>query len=332
MPQSFRCPPVHFHWRPFPDEIKTMTELKIGLIGAGNMGQPMALRMIEQGVDLTVCDRNPAALAPLLEAGAKVVATALELANACQVIIASMPSREASLAVALGDQGVAGGSALRVYVETSTLGSGTIEKIATALRARGIGLIDAPVSGGPPGARAGTLAVLASGSEEDFAFARSTLELVAGNLIYLGAKPGISQVAKVINNHVSAAGRMAVFEGLAMGAKAGLDLKILNDVLNAGSGRNYTTTHKVPAAILSGSFKYNGPLSIGLKDEALVLEEAERHGAALWLAPRILELYREAAAAGYRDEDSMKMFLFMQSQSLPDGGARIAPQWTEASK
>jgi len=306
-----------------------MAGLKVGLIGAGNMGQPMALRLLEQGVHLSVCDRNPAALAPLREAGATIVATPLELANACEVIIASMPSRAASLDVAFGEAGVAGGAALRVYVETSTLGSATIETIATALRARGIGLIDAPISGGPLGARAGTLAVLASGGQKDFDFVRATLEFVAGKLIYLGAKPGLSQVAKIINNHVSAAGRMAVFEGLTMGIKAGLDPKVLNDVLNAGSGRNYTTTHKVEAAILSGSFKYNGPLSIGLKDEALMLEEAEHHGAALWLAPRILELYREAAAAGYRDEDSMKMFLFMQAQSLPDGGARLAPQWAE---
>lgn len=306
-----------------------MALLKVGLIGVGNMGQPMALRLLEQGADLTVCDRNPAAVAPLKEKGARIAATPLELANTCALIIASMPSREASLAVALGENGVATGSALRVYVETSTLGSATIDTIATGLRKRAIGIIDAPVSGGPPGARAGTLAVLASGSAEDFEFARTTLEQMAGKLIYLGAKPGISQVAKVINNHVSAAGRMAVFEGLAMGVKAGLDPKVLNDVLNAGSGQNYTTTHKVPAAILSGTFKYNGPLSIGLKDEALVLEEAQRHGAPLWLAPRILELYREAAAAGYRDEDSMKVFLFMQSQSLPEGGAKIAPQWNE---
>lgn len=309
-----------------------MTGLKVGLIGVGNMGQPMALRLIEQGVDLTVCDRNPAALAPLRELGAKVAANALELANTCALIIASMPSREASLTVALGDQGIAQGSAVRVYVETSTLGSETIDRIAQGLKARGIGVIDAPISGGPPGARAGTLAVLASGSEQDFDFARPVLEHLAGKLMYLGAKPGISQVAKIINNHVSAAGRMAVFEGLAMGVKAGLDPKVLNDVLNAGSGRNYTTTHKVPAAILSGTFKYNGPLSIGLKDEALVLEEAERHGAALWLAPRILELYREAAAAGYREEDSMKMYLFMQSQSLPEGGAHLAPRWADEKK
>jgi len=178
-----------------------MAQLKVGLIGAGNMGQGMALRMLDEGVDLTVCDRKPAALAPLRERGAKLADTPVVLADSCELIIASMPSREVSLAVALGDQGVVNGKALRVYVETSTLGSGTIEKIATGLRAKGIGLIDAPVSGGPPGARAGTLAVLSSGSEEDFSFALPVLN-VLGKPIYLGDKPGISQVAKIINNHV----------------------------------------------------------------------------------------------------------------------------------
>src|SRR5437764_12882295 len=221
-----------------------MTARKIGLIGAGNMGLPMAHRLLDKGVDLTVCDRNPEAAASLRERGAAFVATPLELANRCELIIASLPSREVSTAVALGAHGVAGGGALRVYVETSTLGSGTIENIAKGLRARNIGFVDAPVSGGPPKSRDGTLAVLASGAEADFAFARPTLELLAGKLMYLGAKPGISQVAKIINNHVSAAGRMAVFEALAMGVKPGLDPKILNDVFNASSGRNYTTTDK----------------------------------------------------------------------------------------
>lgn len=82
----------------------------------------------------------------------------------------------------------------------------------------------------------------------------------------------------------------------------------------------------MPAAILSGSFRYNTPLTINLKDQALVLEEADRVGAPLWRAPRILELLRETAAAGYRNQDSTKMYLYMQSQSLPEGGCKLAPQ------
>ena len=306
-----------------------MVQPKVGLIGIGNMGHPMALRMLDQGVNLTVCDRNPEAVKPLRDLGASSAASPLELANTCEIIIASMPSSDASLDVAIGERGVVGGKTVRVYIETSTIGSSTIQSIAERLQQSGIALLDAPVSGGPPGSRAGTLAILVSGSQEHFALARPVLETLAGNLFYLGAKAGISQVAKLINNHISAAGRVAVFEGLAMGIKAGLDPKILNDVFNAGSARNYTTTHKVPSAILTGSYKFNGPLTIGLKDEALLLEEAERCEAPLWLAPRILEVYREAAAAGYRLEDSMRLFQYMQSQSLPDGGAQVAEKHRE---
>ena len=178
------------------------------------------------------------------------------------------------------------------------------------------GCIDSAVDGSaPPGARAGTLSVLVSGAQDTFEKSRSTLDKIASKVFYLGGQPGTSQIAKLINNHVSAAGRLAVLEGLARGVKAGIDPKALNDVLNASSGRNYTTSDKVPAAILTGTYKFNGPLSIGLKDHALLLEEARQIGARLWIAQRVLEAYEEAAAAGYREQDGMRLFIYMQEQS-----------------
>ena len=184
------------------------------------------------------------------------------------------------------------------------------------MTARNIGFLDGPISGGPPGARAGTLSILVSGAQDTFEQSRSTLDKIASKVFYLGEQPGTSQIVKLINNHVSAAGRLAVLEGLAMGVKAGIDPKTLNDVLNASSGRNYTTTDKVPAAILTGTYKFNGPLSIGLKDHALLLEEARQLGARMWIAPRVLETYEEAAAAGYREQDGMRLFIYMQEQSV----------------
>ena len=305
-----------------------MTRVKVGIIGLGHMGRPLALRMLEKGVDLTVYDRNPPKMEMLRAEGAGVANTPRELADICEVIAVSMPSQQASLQVCLGDNGLVHGKMVRICIETSTIGSTTINRIADGLRERGIGMIDAPVSGGPSGARAGTLAAMVSGAESDIEKARPVFDAIATNVFYLGVKPGISQVAKVINNHISAAGRLATLEGLAMGVKAGLDLKTLNDILNAGTARNFTTTHKVPTAILTKTETVNSPLSIGIKDEALLLEEAERYSAAMWTAPRILEFYREAAAAGYRNEDSMKVFLYVQSQSS-EGGAKLAPEAME---
>ena len=196
----------------------------------------------------------------------------------------------------------------------------TMRRIASEISTRNIGFLDAPVSGGPPGARAGTLSVLVSGSKDAFEQSRTALDMIASKVFYLGDQPGTSQIVKLINNHVSAAGRLAVLEGLAMGVKAGIDTKTLNDVLNASSGRNYTTTDKVPAAILSGTYKFNGPLSIGLKDHALLMEEARQLGARMWIAPRILETYEEAAAAGYREQAGMRLFIYMQEQSAKLAG------------
>ncbi|WP_161567766.1 NAD(P)-dependent oxidoreductase [Pigmentiphaga sp. H8] len=295
-----------------------MESASIGMLGVGNMGYPMALRLLEMGLGITVCDLDSEAVGRLCEKGAAKADTPRQLAQRCDLILASMPTLDASRTVALGREGVVHGARLKVYVETSTVGNAGIQEIAQGLRDKGIGFVDAPVSGGPPAARDGTLAVLASGEKAHFSFSRPVLECLAGKLFYLGERPGMSQVAKLINNHISAAGRLAVFEGLAMGMKAGMDLQVLNDVLNAGSARNYTTTDKVPAAILTGTYKFNGPLSIGLKDEALLVDEAQRLGAALWLAPRILDFYRDAAAAGYESEDSMKAFLYIAS--LPPSG------------
>ena len=289
---------------------------KIGIIGTGNMGAPMAHRLLDLGVALTVCDRNPEAVAPLVARGAEIAATPRELANAVDIAFASMPSSEASRDVALGPNGAVHGSRMAVYVETSTLGSAAVRDIAQGISTDRIRFLDAPISGGPPGARNGTLSILVSGSIEAFEQARATMEQVAANIFYLGENAGTSQIVKLINNHVSAAGRLAVLEGLAMGTKAGIDPKILNDVLNASSGQNYTTTYKVPAAILTGTYKFNGPLAIGMKDHALLLEEARRLGARMWIAPRVLETYQEAAAAGYRDQDGMRLFLYMKEQSV----------------
>lgn len=301
----------------------------VGIIGAGNMGAAMAHHLLDLGVKLTVCDRDARVLAPLVERGAGLAKTPRALADAASIVVASLPSLEASMAVALGEEGVVHGRSVRVYVETSTLGSDTMRGIAGGLAERRIGFLDAPVSGGPPGARAGTLSILVSGERGGYEYARPVLERIASSVFYLGEQPGTSQIVKLINNHVSAAGRLAVLEGLAMGVKAGIDPRTLNDVFNASSGRNYTTTDKVPAAILTGTYTFNGPLTIGLKDHALLLEEASRLGARLWIAPRVLETYEEAAAAGYRDQDGMRLFLYMLEQSgASQADERRAPDAT----
>ncbi len=240
-----------------------MSELRVGIIGIGSMGGGMARRLLERGVPLSVVDTNAAAVASLESEGTRAVPSASQLANECELIIACLPSPKISMTVA---QDVSTGFAVKIYVETSTIGREPSEEIAKRLAKRGISFLDCPISGGAEKARAGELAVMISGSKAAYEAAKPIFDMIGKNCFYLSGTPGLSQVAKLINNHISAAGRIAVFEGLAMGVKAGIDPAVLNQVFNAGSARNYTTTHKVESAILSGTFTHGGTLSIGLKD------------------------------------------------------------------
>jgi len=286
--------------------------IPLGFIGTGSLGGEMARRLLDAGYPLTVCDPNPAAVAPLRERGAKVAATPREVADVAEIVLATLPSAEISRDVALGPDGVVKGRAIKIHVEMSTIGKATIMTIAEGLRSAGISLLDAPVSGGKPGAREGRLAMIVSGPREIYERARPVLSNLARNIFYVSEKPGLSQVAKVVNNIVSGAGKVASFEAVVTAVKAGIDAKMMVDILNAGSGRNTTTAEKFPAAILTRTFQYGGQLRNGLKDAKLFLDEAKSLGVHLWVTPKVLEMYQDAAANGYLEGDGMGIYKFVE--------------------
>ena len=152
---------------------------------------------------------------------------------------------------------------------------------------------------------------MTSGKREHFDRVSEALSIMAKKVFYIGNEAGMAQTAKLINNHLSCAGRLAAFEGLVMAMKAGLDLNVLLDLINVSSGRNFTTTDKIRAGVLSGTFKFNGLLTNSLKDEALLMDEANDLGVPLWLAPHMLDTIKEAAANGYKEKDSMEVIQFM---------------------
>jgi 3-hydroxyisobutyrate dehydrogenase-like beta-hydroxyacid dehydrogenase len=291
-----------------------MTSDRIGFIGLGSMGGAIAEAFVAAKVPLVVCDLNPDNVARFAAMGVRVAQSPREVADLSDIVLSCLPSPKASIAVALGDDGVVHGREVSVYIETSTIGIKAAGAIAEGLAPK-IGFIDAPVSGGPPGARAGTLSTMASGASVHFERVRPVLSIMARNVFFIGEKPGSAQTAKLINNHLSTAGRLAAFEGLVMAIKAGLDLPTLLDVINKSSGRNYTTTDKIHSAILSGTFKFNGQLSISIKDEGLLLEEARDLGVPLWVAPRLLETLQQAGDSGYLDKDSMWLIQYMGEQA-----------------
>ena len=251
--------------------------MEIGFIGLGNMGAPMARRLIDAGHKLVVCDvRTEAALA-LGALGAEVATSPQDVADRAETVMASLPSPAVAKEVALGTGGVIEGKRIRRFVDLSTTGSRVAAEIFAALAKRRIVQIDSPVSGGVAGARKGTLAVMVSGPPDDVAAVKDLLGIF-GRVFVVGEKPGMAQTMKLANNFLSATAMAATAEAVAMGVKAGLDAAVMIDVINAGSGRTTASDGKFPQAVLPRSFDYGFATALMLKDVRLCAEEARALG------------------------------------------------------
>ncbi|HSP49485.1 MAG TPA: NAD(P)-dependent oxidoreductase [Pseudolabrys sp.] len=251
--------------------------MDIGFIGLGNMGGPMARRLIEAGHKLVVYDTRNDAVAPLVALGAQVASSPADVANRVETVMASLPSLPISKKVAIGEGGVIQGKRIKRLVDLSTTGSRVAAEIFAELAKKNIVQIDSPVSGGVGGANKGTLAVMVSGPQADIDVVKDALA-VLGKVFVIGHKPGMAQTMKLANNFLSATAMAATSEAVAMGVKAGLDPKIMIDVINAGSGRTTASDGKFPQTILPRTFNYGFATALMLKDVRLCVEEARNLG------------------------------------------------------
>ncbi|HKA77056.1 MAG TPA: NAD(P)-dependent oxidoreductase [Pseudolabrys sp.] len=248
--------------------------MDIGFIGLGNMGQPMARRLIEAGHKLIIYDTRNDAVAPVVALGAQLASSPADVADRVETVMASLPSLQISEKVALGEGGVIYGKRIKRFIDLSTTGSRVAVKIAAALAKKNIAQIDSPVSGGVGGANKGTLAVMVSGPKAETDLVKDVLG-VFGKVFVVGEKPGMAQTMKLANNFLSATAMAATSEAVAMGVKAGLDPAVMIDVINAGSGRTTASDGKFPQAILPRTFNYGFATALMLKDVRLCVEEAK---------------------------------------------------------
>jgi 3-hydroxyisobutyrate dehydrogenase-like beta-hydroxyacid dehydrogenase len=247
--------------------------MHIGFIGLGNMGAPMARRLIEAGHKLIVYDTRNDAVAPLVALGAQVAASPADVADRVETVMASLPSLQISKKVALEEGGVIHGKRVKRLVDLSTTGSRVAAEICVELAKKNIVQIDSPVSGGVGGANKGTLAVMVSGPQADIDVVKDALAML-GKVFVIGHKPGMAQTMKLANNFLSATAMAATSEAVAMGVKAGLDPAVMIAVINAGSGRNTASDGKFPQTILPRTFNYGFATALMLKDVRLCVEEA----------------------------------------------------------
>jgi 3-hydroxyisobutyrate dehydrogenase-like beta-hydroxyacid dehydrogenase len=223
--------------------------MQIGFIGLGNMGFPMARRLIEARHHLVVFDQRKQTMDKLVALGAQAASSPKDVADRAETVMASLPSLQASLDVATGKDGVIEGKRVRRFVDLSTVGSHMAVRIHDLLAKRNLVQLDSPVSGGVGGAEKGTLAVMVSGPRDDFEAVRGALDVI-GKVFFIGEKPGSAQTMKLANNLLSATAVVATSEAVVMGVKAGLDPAVMIDVINAGSGMNTASRDKFPRSIL----------------------------------------------------------------------------------
>jgi 3-hydroxyisobutyrate dehydrogenase-like beta-hydroxyacid dehydrogenase len=275
--------------------------MKIGFIGTGQMGLRMAGRILAAGNTLVVHDALQGASLPLLEKGAEWAASPAELAAACRVTISCLPTPSAVEEVALGVDGLhLGWRAGDVYVDMSTNSPLTVRRIAAEAEAVGVGMLDAPVSGGTRGAEAGTLTIMVGGDNSALERVRPALEPMAGKIFHVGGI-GCGNVAKLVNNMIGLACNSICAEGFVLGVKGGIDPQQLFELLSVSTADNWSL-HQYPHTVFRGNFAPGFKISLARKDIGLALGLGEEFGVPLPVAEAVERDLDDAIAAGHGDE------------------------------
>lgn len=283
----------------------------IGFVGVGVMGGPMAQRLLRAGYQVIVYDIDPGALRRATAAGAKAARSAKAVADQAATVFLSLPTPQVVRDVVLGEAGVIRGRKVRTVVDLSTTGTAVEKEVAAALAKRGIVPIDAPISGGATGAKAGTLAVMVAGDRSAIERLRPLFE-VFGKVFVAGRKPGQAQMLKLLNNLLSLSALAMSCEAMVAGVKAGLDPDLMIAAINAGSGRNTATADKIPRAILTRSFDFGFPISGALKDVGLAVDECQKLGVPMWVGAAARQLWQYAYAQGEPKRDMTTMITHLE--------------------
>lgn len=270
---------------------------RVGFVGLGNMGWPMA-HLLAPHFELTVLDaRTDVAESFAAEHGVAATTDPAEVGADADAVITMLPNGADVRAVALGGEGggglVAGMAAGSVLIDMSSSAPLGTRQLADDLQPHGVALVDAPVSGGVAGARAGSLAIMVGGAPGEVERCRPVLEPL-GKAIYVMGGSGTGHAMKALNNYCSAAGLAAACEALLVGDRVGLDPAQMIDVLNASSGRNAATEGKVAQEILNRNFGLGFTVGLMAKDVGIAAGIAEGLGLEAPILAQTRDLWREA--------------------------------------
>ncbi|MGE6855817.1 2-hydroxy-3-oxopropionate reductase [Bacillus sp. FSL K6-2841] len=270
---------------------------KIGFIGLGIMGKPMALNLLKAGHTVTVFDLNEEAIQALQKAGAKGAVSAADAATESDIIITMLPKGEHVEAVVSGDHGIlATAKPGTIVVDMSSISPVTSRALAALTKQHQVEFIDAPVSGGEPKAIDGTLAIMAGGEEAIFEQVKDVL-LAMGTEVVLVGTNGSGTTAKLANQIIVNLNIAAMSEALVLAAKSGIAIDKMYEAIRGGLAGSAVLDAKVPL-ILERNFEPGGRIDINLKDLTNVMETAHDIGVPLPLSSQLLEIFHALKADG----------------------------------
>jgi len=296
---------------------------RIGVIGVGNMGAPMAARLLERGFDVVVRDVRSEAEAPLLAAGGRRADAPIEIARSCSAVLVVVVDAAQIDDVLNGSQGLL--QALRpgqLVLFHSTIAPADAARFAAAVAQRGALPLDAPISGGPARARTGQLSMMVACSDATFERARPLLDALAARVFRVGTQAGLGATMKLVNNLLAGTYLAAGAEAFAIGRAAGLDPQTMADVFGASSGQSWILSDRL-GRLVAGDPHTHAQMHILAKDMRLALELARSVGGPDSVGASASATFAAAAAAGLKDADDSALIRWLAERTRPsDGGSR----------
>ena len=291
---------------------------RIGFIGVGTMGLPMAANLVKKGFAVTAFDMNPAAVKAATAVGAAAAASAAEAVAGADLVITMLPSSPHVESAFTGDGGVL--MAARkgtLLVDMSTIDPAVTRRLAAAAAERGLRFVDAPVSGGVPRATDGTLAIMVGGAPADFEAARPALAAMGANVIHVG-EVGSGEVAKLCNNLIAGVAAVAVSEAFRIAEGFGVDPKVITEVISKSSGNTWVMEHMHPVPGLvarsasTNEYRPGSMTDLMCKDVGLAVDAARGLRIPLFVAPAAQQVYRLASSHGLGRKDFTSVYTFLK--------------------
>jgi len=287
--------------------------MKVGLIGTGAMGRPMADNILKAGYSLVIYARHPDKVKDLEAKGAKIVTSPAEVARESEIIVLSLPFDPEVEEVVLGKRGILEGALPGKMILDTTTGTpkGAV-KMASMTRPKGLEYLDAPISGGVKGAVEGKLTFIVGGEEKAVSMARPLMEKLGTNAYRVGPV-GTGRAVKALNQIISALNTLTLCEAVVLGKKIGVSPEIFFEVLSKCAANSYHLQTKLPQFIIPGKFDSGHRIEMMIKDLEIAQQMAKELKTPLILTNLGTEMYRAGAGAGYATKDISAMVNFLGS-------------------